>query len=138
MVMYVFIFLVGCILPVALPGPSQAKESNRDKTGTTGFEKWTELLETMEKQEPALAGSFDTERAGFEPAVRYYPHADLANRCFRPLSHLSGLASIHCIITASLPNCKTIDSDSTSAENSDVRDERHSTTTRLSRCTSST
>ena len=29
------------------------------------------------------------ERAGFEPAVRCYSYADLANRCFRPLSHLS-------------------------------------------------
>ena len=30
-----------------------------------------------------------TERAGFEPAVRFDPHAALAKRCFRPLSHLS-------------------------------------------------
>ena len=30
------------------------------------------------------------ERAGFEPAVNLSTHADLANRCFRPLSHLSG------------------------------------------------
>jgi hypothetical protein len=30
------------------------------------------------------------ERAGFEPAVRFYPYAALAKRCFRPLSHLSG------------------------------------------------
>ena len=29
------------------------------------------------------------ERAGFEPAVRCDPYDDLANRCFRPLSHLS-------------------------------------------------
>ncbi len=29
------------------------------------------------------------ERAGFEPAVGFYPHAALAKRCFRPLSHLS-------------------------------------------------
>ena len=30
------------------------------------------------------------ERAGFEPAVRCYAYDGLANRCFRPLSHLSG------------------------------------------------
>ncbi len=31
----------------------------------------------------------ETERAGFEPAVGFDPHAALAKRCFRPLSHLS-------------------------------------------------
>jgi hypothetical protein len=31
-----------------------------------------------------------SERAGFEPAVQaLYPYAGLANRCFKPLSHLS-------------------------------------------------
>ena len=35
------------------------------------------------------------ERAGFEPAVRYDPYDDLANRCFRPLSHLSSNVSGH-------------------------------------------
>src|SRR4051812_34551020 len=34
-----------------------------------------------------------TERAGFEPAVRFYPYAALAKRCFRPLSHLSPITS---------------------------------------------
>ena len=41
------------------------------------------------KQEPADTGSFKAERAGFEPAVGFYPYAALAKRCFRPLSHLS-------------------------------------------------
>ena len=31
------------------------------------------------------------ERRGFEPLVRCYPYDGLANRCFRPLSHLSAL-----------------------------------------------
>jgi hypothetical protein len=31
----------------------------------------------------------ETERAGFEPAVEFDPHAALAKRCYRPLSHLS-------------------------------------------------
>ena len=34
------------------------------------------------------------ERAGFEPAVGFYPHAALAKRCFRPLSHLSSSAAV--------------------------------------------
>jgi len=29
------------------------------------------------------------ERGGFEPPVRFYPYNGLANRRFRPLSHLS-------------------------------------------------
>src|SRR5262249_33027374 len=31
------------------------------------------------------------ERTGFEPVVECYPHTGLANRRFRPLSHLSGI-----------------------------------------------
>ena len=31
-----------------------------------------------------------TERGGFEPPVQCYPYNDLANRRFKPLSHLSG------------------------------------------------
>ena len=30
------------------------------------------------------------EREGFEPSVRFNPYNGLANRRFRPLSHLSG------------------------------------------------
>ncbi len=49
-----------------------------------GFESKRGLLKTVE-----------AERAGFEPAVGFYPHAALAKRCFRPLSHLTGgLATI--------------------------------------------
>jgi hypothetical protein len=32
---------------------------------------------------------FLAERAGFEPATRFYPCDGLANRCLRPLGHLS-------------------------------------------------
>ena len=31
------------------------------------------------------------EREGFEPPVGFYTYGALAKRCFRPLSHLSGL-----------------------------------------------
>ena len=34
--------------------------------------------------------SFQAERTGFEPVVEFYPHTGLANRRYRPLSHLSG------------------------------------------------
>jgi hypothetical protein len=42
-------------------------------------------------QEPSK--TVGAERAGFEPAVGFYPHAALAKRCFRPLSHLSKRAA---------------------------------------------
>ena len=48
------------------PPASQGFEDDREQSGTIG-----------------------AERAGFEPAVGFYPHAALAKRCFRPLSHLS-------------------------------------------------
>ena len=60
-----------------------------DKTGTSGAAAGAVSSQTLEKKKPAKAGSFLTERAGFEPAVGFYPHAALAKRCFRPLSHLS-------------------------------------------------
>jgi hypothetical protein len=34
-------------------------------------------------------GTCQTERGGFEPPVEFDPHAALAKRCYRPLSHLS-------------------------------------------------
>jgi len=37
----------------------------------------------------ATCSNVQTEEAGFEPAVRFYPHAALAKRCYRPLSHPS-------------------------------------------------
>ncbi len=52
---------------------------------------WPEMRKTLGK--PGFCSmSFRTtaERTGFEPAVQCYLYADLANRCFRPLSHLSG------------------------------------------------
>jgi site-specific recombinase XerC len=41
----------------------------------------------------------NAERTRFELVVRLKPYADLANRCFRPLSHLSGLAVWGLMIT---------------------------------------
>ncbi len=47
--------------------------------------------ETAEKTRvfAAVQGNL-TERGGFEPPVGFDPHAALAKRCYRPLSHLSG------------------------------------------------
>ncbi len=42
------------------------------------------------KQVAATAGN-DTERGGFEPPVKFDPHAALAKRSYRPLSHLSSV-----------------------------------------------
>ena len=40
----------------------------------------------------ATVQGVSTERGGFEPPVGFDPHAALAKRCYRPLSHLSGPA----------------------------------------------
>ena len=64
--------------------------------------------------ESAVFQGKNAERAGFEPADRSYPITDLANRRFRPLSHLSGSVIIPCAVIrarpgshfwASLANC---------------------------------
>ena len=48
------------------------------------------VLPSVESKRVDLIG-LAAERAGFEPAVGFDPHAALAKRCYRPLSHLSGL-----------------------------------------------
>ena len=54
-------------------------------------------METSRRKKTPFNGSIRlgrlAERAGFEPAVRCDTYDDLANRCFRPLSHLSGRVS---------------------------------------------
>ena len=77
---------VGLVLLVA---PGWCRERALDETGTRGSESAVTEFKTLKKQVPAGAGSSQAERAGFEPAVGFYPHAALAKRCFRPLSHLS-------------------------------------------------
>ena len=46
----------------------------------------SELRKKFPKPE---AWHLQAERTGFEPAVGFDPYTDLANRRFRPLSHLS-------------------------------------------------
>ncbi len=74
---------------VLLVVPGCYRDQTLDKTGTSGFQFAALDFKTLKKQEPAGAGSFLAERAGFEPAVEFYLYAALAKRCFRPLSHLS-------------------------------------------------
>ncbi len=74
---------------IVLVVPGWYREPDRDKTETSDRAANEYRHETLKKQELAGAGSLPAERAGFEPAVRFYPHAALAKRCFRPLSHLS-------------------------------------------------
>jgi len=73
--------LVLYVLLLVVPGCSQG--ASLDKTGTSGMRFEGIASKTLEKQEPAEAGSFLTERAGFEPAVRFYSYAALAKRCWR-------------------------------------------------------
>lgn len=64
------------------------------KGATKSQRHWPEMRKTL--GEPGFCSMqfiFAAERTGFEPAVGCYPYADLANRCFRPLSHLSGCPS---------------------------------------------
>lgn len=61
-----------------------------DKTGTTGGRSHNLSSQSTKSQPLTSAGSFDAERTGFEPVMQCYPHTGLANRRYRPLSHLSG------------------------------------------------
>ncbi len=55
--------LIGlCLLVV----PGCYRERTLDKTGTSGFQSAGAALQTLEKQEPARAGSFGAEREGFD------------------------------------------------------------------------
>lgn len=56
--------LVLYVLLLVVPGCSQG--SSLDKTGTSGVQFGSVDSKTLEKQEPAEAGSFLAERAGFE------------------------------------------------------------------------
>lgn len=62
-----------------------------DKTGTTPLAEKYSSSQQLIRQQSAEVISFTAERKGFEPLVQFYPHAALAKRCFRPLSHLSDL-----------------------------------------------
>ncbi len=76
----------------------QMEESDRDKTGTTTVDSPATYSKDEVRAALVANGSESTERAGFEPAVGFDPHAALAKRCFRPLSHLSDLLVFRCFL----------------------------------------
>src|SRR5207244_1786736 len=51
-----------------------------------GSRPWENRADGVERQ----ADRKQAERTGFEPVVEFYPYTGLANRRYRPLSHLSG------------------------------------------------
>ena len=60
---------------VMLVVPGCCRGETLDTTGTSGLRNAVPEFETLKKQEPALAGSFIAERAGFDPAVRFPVHS---------------------------------------------------------------
>ena len=66
--------LVWSVLGAAVP-------DFRDKLGTTFWDNWLTSAESALFIVFDKAGENQAERAGFEPAVRCYSYADLANRC---------------------------------------------------------
>ena len=80
------------VLPSGLPFlPAEPRVSVPFRAQADRPKQRGEKEETVEK-----TGVFSTvqvkptERGGFEPPVGFDPHAALAKRCYRPLSHLSG------------------------------------------------
>ena len=78
---------------ILFPGASEANESEVDwhSFGRVDSANENGSSQHIVLQHVAKSPSARAERTGFEPAVQYDPYADLANRCFRPLSHLSRL-----------------------------------------------
>lgn len=52
---------------VLLVVPGWCRGDPLDKTGTTGWQNGAGGVKTLENKEPAGAGSFGAERAGFDP-----------------------------------------------------------------------
>ena len=65
-------------------------ETNLDKSGTTARQGKCHDPQPLAIEAVADRRSFETERAGFEPAVGCDPYNGLASRRDRPLCHLSG------------------------------------------------
>ena len=86
----------GCIpdVPPDVPtgGNGRVRLRTSEETNTIDLDK-SETLTPLVFQgcegNRGLLKTPEAERGGFEPPVGFYPHAALAKRCFRPLSHLS-------------------------------------------------
>ena len=75
----------------ALTAPCEPRARALDKSGTTACLPGRREPQVVSGWMVMPSSSFIAERAGFEPAVGFDPHAALAKRCYRPLSHLSEL-----------------------------------------------
>jgi hypothetical protein len=85
------VFRVGLACVVARAKKASLEKSPGTKTPRTG-NLWRDIR-NANAHETLSYGSWAvsrTERGGFEPPVGFDPHAALAKRCYRPLSHLSG------------------------------------------------
>jgi hypothetical protein len=70
----------GMVLAALALSPHNPKVPSRDKTGTMGVLPPKGMSQTQKSQPLTMAGSFGTERTGFEPVVRFSPHTGLAIR----------------------------------------------------------
>ncbi len=60
-----------------------------DNSGTMGGVVIDDVSQALVVQRLAMVSSFQAERAGFEPAVRFDPHTAFPVPHLRPLGHLS-------------------------------------------------
>lgn len=67
----------------------RSQKENLDKSGTRAWRDHECDSQPVSSKQVANRGSLGAERTGFEPVVEFNPHTGLANRRFRPLSHLS-------------------------------------------------
>ena len=79
------------VLPLCLPKRlARPRSSVRSRALAGQADGSAENEETVEKTGvSSTVPEVFTERGGFEPPVKFDPHAALAKRCYRPLSHLS-------------------------------------------------
>ena len=100
----------------ALPLPYAGDGSSRTETETGGLT-LTGSANSNTPETPAnerlgrvlsVSNDFRTERGGFEPPMGFDPHNGLANRRYRPLSHLSLISSLTedrpALVGVKLPN----------------------------------
>src|SRR5437879_3661046 len=75
-------------------GQRKEPTAYRDNSGTKGCAVIEEVSRTSVVQGLAMGASFQAERAGFEPAVRFDPHTAFPVPHLRPLGHLSEITSL--------------------------------------------
>ena len=73
--MFFFLLTLAFPLHAVNAAPQKTPETSLDKNGTTTAKKEGHSLQTTENPMVAEHGSFEAERAGFEPAVEFPPHS---------------------------------------------------------------